>query len=99
MIDLKELLQTGPKYNIHTILWNCDVKRAQTFQLTRNLFKERVCLEMSSEEAKLVNGEDLKPMPSGFKAVLTGQNSRKFRIYDLPDGMWMERLFERLKNK
>lgn len=99
VIDLKELLQTGPKYNIHTIFWNCDVKRAQTFQLTRNLFKERVCLEMSSEEAKLVNGEDLKPMPSGFKAVLTGQNSRKFRIYDLPDGMWMEKLFERLKNK
>ena len=52
---------------------------------------------MTTEESKLVNGEELKPMPTGYKAVLIGQNVRKFRVYDLPDGAWMSSLFERLK--
>ena len=97
VIDFKELLQAGPKYNIHVVLWNSDIKKAQSLQLNKSLFKERICLEMTTEESKLVNGEELKPMPTGYKAVLIGQNVRKFRVYDLPDGAWMSSLFERLK--
>ena len=67
-------------------------------QLNKSLFKERVCMEMSTEESRFVNGEDLKPMPTGFKAVLIGQNAMRFRVYDLPDGKWMNDLFERLNN-
>jgi hypothetical protein len=96
VIDFKELLQEGPKYNIHVVMWNSDVKKAQNLQLSKSLFKDRICLEMSAEESKLVNGEELKPMPNGFKAVLIGQNTMRFRIYDLPDGKWMNKLFERL---
>jgi len=51
-----------------------------------------------TEESKLVNGEELKPMPTGFKAVLMGQNATRFRVYDLPDGKWMNNLFDRLNN-
>lgn len=98
VIDLKELLQEGPKNNIHVVIWTGDVKKAQMLQLNKTLFKERVCMEMSTEESKFVNGEDLKPMPTGFKAVLIGQNAMRFRVYDLPDGKWMSNLFERLNN-
>lgn len=97
VIDLKELLQVGPKYNVHVVLWSSDIKKAQSLQLNKSLFKERVCLEMSTEESKLVNGEELKPMPTGYKAVLIGQNVKKFRVYDLPDGAWMNSLFDRLE--
>ena len=96
VIDLKELLQSGPKYNIHVVLWSGNVKMAQSLQLSKSLFKERICLEMSAEESKLVNGEELKPMPTGFKAVLIGKNLIRFRVYDLPDGKWMADLFTRL---
>lgn len=98
VIDLKELLQEGPKYNIHVVLWTGDVKKAQMLQLNKSLFKERVCMEMTAEESKFVNGEELKPMPTGFKAVLIGQNAMRFRVYDLPDGKWMNTLFDRLNN-
>lgn len=98
VIDLKELLQEGPKNNIHVVIWTGDVKKAQMLQLNKSLFKERVCMEMSTEESKYVNGEDLKPMPTGFKAVLIGQNAMRFRVYDLPDGKWMSNLFDRLNN-
>ena len=98
VIDLKELLQEGPKNNIHVVIWTGDVKKAQMLQLNKSLFKERICMEMSTEESKLVNGEDLKPMPTGFKAVLIGQNAIRFRVYDLPDGKWMNSLFNRLNN-
>ena len=98
VIDLKELLQEGPKNNIHVVIWTGDVKKAQMLQLNKSLFKERICMEMSTEESKLVNGEDLKPMPTGFKAVLIGQNAMRFRVYDLPDGKWMNSLFNRLNN-
>ena len=98
VIDLKELLQEGPKTNIHVVIWTGDVKKAQMLQLNKSLFKERICMEMSTEESKLVNGEDLKPMPTGFKAVLIGQNAMRFRVYDLPDGKWMNKLFDRLNN-
>lgn len=97
VIDLKELLQIGPRYNVHVVLWSGDVKKAQALQLNKTLFKERVCMEMSPEESKLVNGEDMKPMPTGFKAILIGQNAMRFRVYDLPDGKWMNSLFNRLK--
>ena len=98
IIDLKELLQEGPKNNIHVVIWTGDVKKAQILQLNKSLFKERICLEMSTEESKMVNGEDLKPMPTGFKAVLIGNNTMRFRVYDLPDGKWMNKLFTRLNN-
>lgn len=94
-IDLQELLKNGPNYNIHVILWTSDVKKAQSLQLTNNLFGERVCLEMTSEEAKLVCGQDLKPMPEGYRAVLIGRSAVRFRVYDLPDGSWMQALFDR----
>lgn len=98
VIDLKELLQEGPKNNIHVVIWTGDVKKAQMLQLNQSLFKERICMEMSTEESKLVNGEELNPMPTGFKAVLIGQNAMRFRIYDLPDGKWMNHLFDRLNS-
>lgn len=98
VIDLKELLQEGPKNNIHVVIWTGDVKKAQMLQLNKSLFKERICMEMSTEESKLVNGEDLRPMPTGFKAVLIGQNAMRFRVYDLPDGKWMNNLFDRLNS-
>ena len=98
VIDLKELLQEGPKNNIHVVIWTGDIKKAQMLQLNKSLFKERICMEMSTEESKLVNGEALKPMPIGFKAVLIGQNAMRFRVYDLPDGKWMNNLFDRLNN-
>lgn len=96
VIDLKELLQYGPKYNLHVLLWTGDVKQAQKLQLSRAMFKERVCLEMTSEESKYVNGDDLKMELAGYKAVRIGQNAMKFRIYDMPDGKWMSSLFDRL---
>lgn len=98
VIDLKELLQECPKNNIHVVIWTGDVKKAQMLQLNKTLFKERICMEMSTEESKLVNGEDLNPMPTGFKAVLIGQNAMRFRVYDLPDGKWMNNLFDRLNS-
>lgn len=99
VVDLQQLLQSGPQYNIHVVLWTGDVKKAQALQLKRALFRERICLEMSGEESKLVNGDELKPMPTGFKAVLIGRNAAKFRVYDLPDGRWMSSLFDRLKQQ
>lgn len=96
IIDLRELLQEGPKYGIHVVVWNADPKQAQQLQLDRHLFQDRVCLEMTAEECKAVNGSELKPMPEGCKAVLIGKHTMRFRIYDLPDGKWMEALFDRL---
>lgn len=98
VINLKELLHYGPRYNLHVILWNADVKKAQKMQIDRTLFKDRICLEMSAEDSKNVNGSELKPAPEGFKAVLIGNNTMRFRVYDLPDGKWMNELFVRLKN-
>lgn len=96
---MEQFMQSGPKYNIHVVFWTGDVKKAQALQLNRALFRERICLEMSGEESKLVNGDELKPMPTGFKAVLIGRNATKFRVYDLPDGRWMSSLFDRLKQQ
>ncbi len=96
IIDMKELLQNGPKYNIHVVIWNSDLKQAQKLQFDKSLFKERICLEMTPEESKIVNGAELKPMPNGYKAIVIGNNTMRFRIYDLPDGKWMNMLFERL---
>lgn len=96
IIDLKELLQEGPGYGIHVVLWNGDVRQSQKLQLERRLFQERVCLEMTPEESKTVNGSELKQEPEGYKAVLIGKHTMRFRIYDLPDGRWMEALFARL---
>lgn len=96
VIDLKELLQDGAACNIHIILWNADVKQAQKMQLDRTLFRDRICLEMSTEDEKAVNGSGRNPAPSGFKAVMIGGHAMRFRIYDLPDGKWMNALFERL---
>ena len=98
IIDLKELLQNGPDVNVHTILWNADIKRAQKMQMDRSLFKDRICLEMSPEESKIVNGTEIKPMPEGYKALLIGNNTMRFRVYDLPDGKWMNSLFDRLNS-
>ncbi len=96
VIELKELLQEGPKYNIHTVLWNADPRQAQRLQIDKHMFDHRVCLEMSAEESRLINGNELNPEPKGYKAVLIGKHMMHFRIYDLPDGVWMEALFERL---
>ena len=96
VIDLKELLQNGPKYNIHTIVWNADIKNAQKLQIGSNMFNERICLDMNSDDSKTVNGRELKPEPEGYKAVLIGNNTMRFRVYDLPDGGWMNSLFDRL---
>lgn len=98
VIDLKELIQNGPQYNIHTILWNADIKRAQKMQIDRTLFKDRICLDMSSDDSKAVNGSELKPAPEGYKAVLIGNNTMRFRVYDLPDGKWMNDLFSRINS-
>lgn len=98
VIGLKDLLIEGPKVNIHTILWNADIKSAQKFQIDKAWFKDRICLEMTSEESKIVNGSEMKQMPEGFKAVLISNNIMRFRVYDLPDGKWMNSLFSRLKS-
>lgn len=98
IIDLKELLQNGPDVNVHTILWNADIKRAQKMQMDRSLFKDRICLEMSPEESKIVNGAEIKPMPEGYKALLIGNNTMRFRVCDSPDGKWMNSLFDRLNS-
>lgn len=98
IIDLKELLQTGPKYNIHTVLWNADPRQAKRLQLDKHMFDQRVCLEMTAEESRLINGNEWKSEPNGYKAVLAGKHTMRFRIYDLPDGAWMEMLFERLRS-
>ena len=96
IIDLKELLQQGPRYNLHVLMWTSDVKQAQKLQFNKAMFKDRVCLEMTSEESKLVNGDELKLELAGYKAARIGQNTMKFRIYDQPDGKWMDSLFARL---
>lgn len=96
VIDLKELLHYGPQYNIHVLMYNGDIGLSQKFQLNKSFFKERVCLEMSAEESKQINEGEVKSLPSGYKAVLIGQNTMRFRIYDLPDGRWMGALDERL---
>ena len=96
IISLKELLQKGPKYNIHTIIWNADPKRAQVLQLGRELFRDRICLGMSSEDWKIVVGSEPRVAPMDYKALFVSNNTIPFRVYDLPDGKWMNRLFERL---
>ncbi|MCR4739467.1 MAG: hypothetical protein K5886_04310 [Lachnospiraceae bacterium] len=99
IIDFKELLINGPKYNIHTIMWNHDIKSTQKLitQIDRSLFNERISLEMNQEDMRTVNGSDLKPEPKGYKAVLTGSGrSMLFRVYDLPDGLWMNKLFSQI---
>lgn len=98
VIDLKELLNHGAQYNIHTILWNADIKKAQKLQIDRTLFRDRICLDMSAEDSRIVNGNELRPAPEGFKAVFIGNNTMRFRVYDLPDGKWMNGLFARLKD-
>jgi predicted nucleic acid-binding Zn-ribbon protein len=97
VIGIKELLSDGPKVNIHTVLWNADIKAAQKFQIEKTMFKDRICLEMTSEESKIINGSEMKQMPEGFKAVLISNNTMRLRVYDLPDGKWMNALFDRLK--
>ena len=96
VIDFKELLQTGYKYNINLLVWNGDIKRTRLLQIERQLFKEKICLEMSTEDVKYVLDYELKPMPAGYKAVLSGNNTMNFRVYDLPDANWMDRLFQRI---
>ena len=96
IINLKELLQKGPKYNIHTIIWNADPKRAQILQLGKELFRDKVCLGMTSEDWKIVIGNEPRIAPADFKALFVSNNTTPFRVYDLPDGKWMNRLFERL---
>ena len=96
IINLKELLQKGPKYNIHTIIWNADPKRAQVLQLGKELFRDKVCLGMASEDWKIVVGSEPRVTPMDYKALFVSNNTIPFRVYDLPDGKWMNRLFERL---
>ena len=94
--DFKELLSAGPKVNIHVVLWNYDVKQAQELQINRNMFSERICLEMNSDDMRAVNGTELKPAPNGYKVSVVGANTIRFRAFDLPEGLWMNQLFERL---
>ena len=94
--DFKELLSAGPKVNIRVVLWNYDVKQAQELQINRNMFSERICLEMNSDDMRAVNGTELKPAPNGYKVSVVGANTIRFRAFDLPEGLWMNQLFERL---
>jgi len=96
IINLKELLQKGPKNNIHTIIWNADPKRAQVLQLGKEPFRDKVCLGMESEDWKIVVGSEPRVAPMDYKALFVSNNTIPFRVYDLPDGKWMNRLFEKL---
>ena len=60
------------------------------------MFSERICLEMNNEDLRTVNGTELKPTPNGYKVSIVGTNTIRFRAFDLPDGLWMNQLFERL---
>ena len=96
--DFKEMLTAGPKVNIHVVLWNYDIKQAQELQINRKLFSETICLEMNNDDLRTVNGNELKHVPSGYKVSVVGNNTNRFRVFDLPDGLWMNALFDRLKN-
>ena len=94
--DFKELLSEGSKVNVHVVLWNYDIKQAQELQINRNMFTERICLEMNNEDIRIVNGTELKPAPNGYKVSIVGTSTIRFRAFDLPEGLWMNQLFERL---
>ena len=96
LINLRELLQMGPKYNIHTIVWNADPKRAQSLQIGKEIFRDKVCLAMIQEDWKIVMGNEPRIAPTDYKALYISNNTIPFRVYDLPDGKWMNSLFERL---
>lgn len=99
--NLIQILKEGPQYNIHTILWNSDVIRAQFMQIDKSHFEDIICLEMNKDEIKYVYGRELQPEPKGFNAVLIGHryNRMRFRVYDLPEGNWMNILFDRLSEE
>ena len=98
IINFKELLQRGPRYNIHVILWTANPKRAQVLQIGRELFRDKVCLGMPSDDWKIVTGYEPHIAPVDFKVLYTSNNTISLRAYDLPDGKWMNRLFDRLND-
>ena len=98
IMDFKELLTVGEKYNVHIVLWNYDIKQAQDLQISRTLFSERICLEMNSEDLRLVNGSEMKPVPCGYKVSIVGTSTKRIRVFDLPEGLWMNQLFSRLNS-
>lgn len=98
IIGLKEILTSSYEYNIHVILWTANPKKAQDLQLDRASFKDKVCLEMSNEDIKLVVGTELQGELSDYKAIHLGANRMRFHIYEIPDGYWMNRFHDRLRN-
>jgi len=97
--DFRDVLINGPKYNIHVVMWNYDIKLLQN-QVARHMFKDLVCLEMSTDDLKFVNGADINPVPQGYMASRVGTSTMRFRVYDFPgeDGLWINQLEERIKS-
>ncbi|MGI6500022.1 MAG: FtsK/SpoIIIE domain-containing protein [Anaerostipes sp.] len=92
-MGLKKLLENGGKYGIHLVVWNADIYTAKSYQLSTKLFKDRFCLEMTSEEMKQLELPELKTAPEDYKVCgfLHG-NVIRFRAYDVPTGKWIDQL-------
>lgn len=95
IMDLKNLLSESHKYKIHILLWNADISKAETLQIEKGYFHSRICLEMSEAEFKIVNSGTVKNPPAGYKALYISSSAIVFRVFNLPDGKWMESLMKK----
>lgn len=97
VVGLREILSSSYEHNIHVVVWTANPKKAQELQLNQITYKDKICLEMSNEDVKLVVGTELQGELSDYKAIHLGSNRMRFHIYEIPDGMWMNQFHERLK--
>lgn len=98
IIGLKEVMASSYEFNIHVIVWTANPKRAQELQLDKIIYKDKICLEMSNEDIKLVVGTELQNELREHKAIHLGTNRMRFHIYEIPDGQWMNQLHDRLRH-
>lgn len=90
----RRLLDDGPKYGIHTILWTKDANWAQRIQLSTAPC-DRLVLETG--DLDIFGIKTKKNLASGYKAQFLGSRGAKLRLYDLPGLPWLKEILQRIK--
>ena len=93
-MELRRVIDEGPKHGIHTILWTKDADWASKFQLGAAPCDKLILETNNLEKFGIPTGR--QNVARGFKAQLTGKQRTRLRLYDLPLQPWIEEVLQRI---
>ena len=93
--QFEKLLHEATDSNIRIILWTRDSSFVKD---RKQFFPEKLLLEMESQDAKNILGNDLPKSPEKYKALLVGRNTVFISVYQRPSEEWVDSLADRISN-